>query len=718
MQVKRKYFQPVTIVLFVILIVTLAILFFQYKRISQKKQWTFEQQNHWAAILTKVQKLKFGIVAYTNNAYAFAISNNAKSIKEKEFGNLELNTTQAELSALTDTLLEEKNLSDSVKVSYPEILWSADSLIHLKQLAYPETGAYLYYVKRCELYASTAIRACTQLEQKAKYKYNELLTQYQALHDKHKVLMVWLQIIFLIIVALFIVKFFYDIEHLKEFFRLSRYIETIINRSNNAIISTNNLFLVETWNKGAEKIFGFLEADVKQKDAIDIVKSSWSFDERSQIENELKVTGYWQGESFERNKKGEAVVIFNSITALRDNNNKLEGFVNIKTDITESVKNKERLKRTEQKLSLLEKMSEITTDAVIITNQYLEIIDWNNGAEMMYGYTKTNVLTQPITRLFKTNFVSNQQQNFLQLLQQQHSWTGEVALTNNVGQTVYTLSSVTCIQNNNNEIEKVVFVNKDITNIKKSQQYLENFNAELEQKVAEKTTALNNLNLKLRNFTRDQEKTIEEERKYIAREIHDELGQQMTAIKFDVVALKRKLVQENSEHIDKVENIVSHIDDNMKTIRRLSLSLRPSIIDDLGLVAALNWQFNEFKRRTGLAVNFKSDIDDAHFSSHFKNSIYRICQEALTNIIRHAQATAINIELNYVFDVTEELVLIIQDNGKGFDSTKTFDSFGLISMQERAISVKAKLKIDSKINEGTTIVLTTDKKNVYENFTS
>ncbi|MDP1801417.1 MAG: PAS domain S-box protein [Bacteroidota bacterium] len=196
----------------------------------------------------------------------------------------------------------------------------------------------------------------------------------------------------------------------------------------------------------------------------------------------------------------------------------------------------------------------------------------------------------------------------------------------------------------------------------------------------------------------------EEERTRIAREIHDELGQQLTALKMDTSMLSKKINVADELVTEKLSNMISLIDDTVKTVRRISSDLRPGILDDLGLIPALEWQGEEYEKRTGIKLLFQTNINDLVLEREISTNVFRIFQEALTNIIRHSSATETNILIE---KKEQDLLLIIKDNGQGFevDNLKKKQSWGIVGMKERAILLKGELIIESKKLQGTTITL-------------
>jgi PAS domain S-box-containing protein len=195
----------------------------------------------------------------------------------------------------------------------------------------------------------------------------------------------------------------------------------------------------------------------------------------------------------------------------------------------------------------------------------------------------------------------------------------------------------------------------------------------------------------------------EEERTNIAREIHDVLGQQLTGLKIDSAWI-RKRIESDAAAADRVTEMMALIDDTIKTVRRLSSELRPGILDDLGLVAALEWQSADFEKRTGIKTVFRSTDSDIELGEKTSTNIFRVYQESLTNVARHAQASEVLTSLALQND---SIVLTIQDNGIGFnpDDSKHRKSLGLIGMRERARMMEGELRIEPDAGKGTIVTL-------------
>jgi signal transduction histidine kinase len=212
----------------------------------------------------------------------------------------------------------------------------------------------------------------------------------------------------------------------------------------------------------------------------------------------------------------------------------------------------------------------------------------------------------------------------------------------------------------------------------------------------------------LRALSLRQQTLIEDERKRIALEIHDELGQILTGLKMEIHLLKNKIkknsfsAEEAAELDAKVNTSLQLIDTTIAAVRRISTDLRPPILDDLGLVAAIEWQSRDFQRRTGIPCNLTTNVEIVNLSSDFSIAFFRIFQETLTNITRHAIAKNVFVKLERK---NRNLILRVEDDGIGIqaDNIDSGVSLGILGMRERARLIGGILNV-FKGNKGGTVV--------------
>ncbi len=209
---------------------------------------------------------------------------------------------------------------------------------------------------------------------------------------------------------------------------------------------------------------------------------------------------------------------------------------------------------------------------------------------------------------------------------------------------------------------------------------------------------------KLRNLSTYLQQAREEERRHIAREIHDELGQMLTALKMDFSWISKKLPKDQNLLLEKINSIDGLIDMSIQSVQRISSELRPGLLDDLGITSAIEWQANEFQNRAGIQCKLTLDPEDIILERDLSTAIFRIFQETLTNVARHANATKVKVDFK---EKDGTVTLIVRDNGRGITEEQISDpkSLGLIGMRERLHPLGGSSKIKGVKGKGTIITV-------------
>jgi signal transduction histidine kinase len=266
------------------------------------------------------------------------------------------------------------------------------------------------------------------------------------------------------------------------------------------------------------------------------------------------------------------------------------------------------------------------------------------------------------------------------------------------------------------KVTRIIGQTHDITDRKRAEEELRRSHDELEQRVAERTRELVSATQRLRHLSQHVLEVQEGERRLIARELHDEVGQQLTGIKMLLDSLDEQLrVGSNdardkpyadpqiSTPIEQLAEVRAVVGDTLERVRALSLELRPAVLDSLGLLPALQWQFERYTNQTSVQVDFAAEGLDHRLPTHLEAGVYRVIQEALTNVARYAGVSTVTVQLH----VNEEtLSLFVVDAGVGFnveDALAASASTGLAGMRERAALLGGTLRIDSEPGEGATI---------------
>lgn len=257
----------------------------------------------------------------------------------------------------------------------------------------------------------------------------------------------------------------------------------------------------------------------------------------------------------------------------------------------------------------------------------------------------------------------------------------------------------------------------DDSRCRNAEAQLEAMNGDLERRVRERTASLVDSETRagqaaallarsehrLRTLAAHLQRVCEEERAELAREIHDVLGQELTGLKMDAAWISRGLKQARQAAapiFERLDGMQAQIDSALVTVRRIATELRPAVLDDLGLVAALEWQAREFERRSGLKVTFMAPGEDVVIDCVCATAVFRIYQELLTNIARHAQATTVVVSLTASDGA---IVLEVRDDGRGIREVDLagINSLGLLGIRERAAALGGSFLIRGERNNGT-----------------
>jgi PAS domain S-box-containing protein len=234
-----------------------------------------------------------------------------------------------------------------------------------------------------------------------------------------------------------------------------------------------------------------------------------------------------------------------------------------------------------------------------------------------------------------------------------------------------------------NERPAILFISRDIAERR-----------EFEDKLRQRTDQLRNLASKLQSVR-------EEERKTISREIHDELGQMLTVLKIQISLLSNKIT-DNDLIKSKFKSVEKLIDDSIESVQKIASKLRPGLLDELGLVPAIEWQTQDFMEKTGIDCSCILPKEEINLDQDKSTALFRIFQESIFNSARHANATKIFINL---YEDYKHLILEVIDNGKGITQNQLSDpkSLGLLGMKERALIFGGSVEIKSSMNNGTTV---------------
>jgi PAS domain S-box-containing protein len=378
-------------------------------------------------------------------------------------------------------------------------------------------------------------------------------------------------------------------------------------------------------------------------------------------------------------RDGREISVEHSAAPILAGEGKVIGVVLVFRDV--SARRQEQIETAEQ-ASLIE----LTQDSVFVSDMEGTVLFWSRGAEAMLGYTKAQVAGKNAHELLLTEFPQPLEEIQERLLRVGH-WEGDLIKTAQDGRRIVVAGRWALQWAKRDQAPRVLVINSDITERKRGE---ESLILQREQ---------------LRALAERLQWVREDDRKQVARDLHDQIGQILTAIKLDMTWMTRHLPESAGEVLARLKESILLIGDGVKAVRAICSGLRPGVLDDLGLAAAIEWQANDFAARNGIPCQVSVPPVDLHLDGDRATATFRIFQECLTNIIRHAQAKTVRIAL---YQQEESILLIVEDDGIGFYESglsNTLGSLGLLGMKERAQFCGGDVQISSSPGNGTTVTV-------------
>ena len=341
----------------------------------------------------------------------------------------------------------------------------------------------------------------------------------------------------------------------------------------------------------------------------------------------------------------------------------------------------EALRQSESRYRTLFEQSR---DAIWITTRDGKFIDANGTALALLGYDRDELLRLDVARLYADP--KNREKFRRKIDRHGGIREHEARLRRKDGVELDCLITASLWRDANGVVQGYQSIIRNVTQRKR-------FEAELQSSRTQ-----------LRAFAANLQAAREEERTTVAREIHDELGQTLTGLKMDLAWLRKKLPKDQEVLLEKADAMLGLMNDTINAVRRISTELRPGVLDELGLSAAIEWQAREFEKRTGIRCGLDSSVNEGGLDKTRSTALFRIFQEALTNIARHANATRVRVRLD---QSNGQLRLQVRDNGGGIRKSKLADpqSLGLLGMRERAMLVGGDVVIADTRGKGTAVTV-------------
>jgi two-component system sensor histidine kinase UhpB len=461
-----------------------------------------------------------------------------------------------------------------------------------------------------------------------------------------------------------------------------RLLGLLLDAVQQAVIATDLEGIILYWNRFAEHLYGWSASEVIGKNIADVLMP---VTERA---HGHKMIAKWpEGARAPREwllqrRDGTPVEVQANPMPILDEDSNMVGVVGVSWDISERKKLESERKRTEEvlrksewQLAEAQKLAhvgswerDLETGAVTLSGE---------AARMFFGderrksstFNELAELIHPDDRAYVR-----------QVRASNMAWEVEYRIVRADGAVRVLHTRAEVVRNETDQPIRVIGSNLDITERHQAQ-------AELREK-----------RIELQALSRRLLEAQEAERRLLARELHDNFGQSLTAIRMNLEA--------HGASSDHLTESIALVDQAIEQVRTLALDLRPSILDDLGLVAALRWLVNRQSRRGDIEWTFRASTSDGRLPAAIETCCFRLAQEALTNVVRHAAARHVSIELR--FDDTQ-VELVVRDDGQGFDVRLARDraahgaSLGLVSMEERVALAGGMLQLESAPERGTTI---------------
>jgi two-component system, chemotaxis family, CheB/CheR fusion protein len=494
------------------------------------------------------------------------------------------------------------------------------------------------------------------------------------------------------------------------------FLASIVESSQDSIFTVNFDGNITSWNIGAEMLYGYPAAEAI---GTPLTMLTLPEDLKEVLANADRVKHSEMVETYDTirvNKDGRQMNLEVVLSPVRDVAGRVIGVSTIARDVTERWQATEALRVSEERLRLL--VESVKDYAILILDSERRVTGWNTGAELIFGYAESEVIGQTGDILFTPE---DREQGIPEKEAATARATGRAADERwhiRKDGTRFYASGVLASLSDDGVQQGFAKIARDLTEQKRAEEELQRAHVELEQRVRERTIELLDLNQTLleevkertaaegrtRQLVRQIVTAQEDERRNVARDLHDHLGQQLTGLRIKLENHKQSCGNEAS-HRAEVEQIQAIAEQLDADVDFLAWELRPASLDEFGLPAALSNYVQEWSKHFDIPAEFHTTgLERQRLPPEVEINLYRIAQEALNNISKHAEAKGVDVLLERR---DHHVALIVEDNGKGFEpdgaAKPDGKKIGLQNMRERAAYVGGMLEIESTPGEGTTI---------------
>ena len=435
------------------------------------------------------------------------------------------------------------------------------------------------------------------------------------------------------------------------------------------------------WNRQAELVFGWEESEAVGRTLTETIIPQRYHERHAQGLARFEETGKGRLlnrriEMTARRRDGRQFPIELTIAPVRQGDTQLFGaFVR---DITDR-------KAAEDHLRFQSTILAHVRDCVVVVDLSGRVQFWNAGAEEVFGYSAEEMVGRSAAILYPDGNADRVPVD-MQRIQDGEDLSREWQRRRKDGSLIWIHTKRVVLRDPRGQAIGVLAVAKDIT----------------ERKQADE--ALRATHERLREFAGRMRSVREQERALMARQIHDELGQVLTALGMDVAWLEARLPAQDRPLVEKCRSRAAIIEGTIGRVRTLATELRPAVLDDLGLLAAIEWETQQFARRTGIACTLELPATLPPLDADRSTDLFRILQEALTNVVRHAAAQHVDVQVR---ETSAELVLGVSDDGRGIATAEAMNprSLGLLGMRERALLWNGTVDVRARPQGGTSVIV-------------
>jgi PAS domain S-box-containing protein len=443
------------------------------------------------------------------------------------------------------------------------------------------------------------------------------------------------------------------------------------------------------WTKGAERLYGFSKAEALGRVSHELFQTEFA-EGKANVDERLRRDGQWEGELVHRKRDGKQLVVASQQIVYCDSAGRPLHILEVNADITERKSAEQGLRESQARFAGI---IDSAMDAIISIDEAQRVVLFNTAAERMFGCAAAEVLGHPLDRFIPARLRAAHRAHVRAF--------GATGATNRA---MGHLNHRTALRADGQEFPIEASISQ--TEVGGAKLFTVILRDITERKAA--IEALSRSEEQLRALAARLQQAREDEALRIARELHDQLGRCLTAIKMDVAGIERGLTGGMAEGrfealIERRTRMSETLDETVHTVRRISAELRPGVLDDLGLAAAIEWQARDFQARSGVSCVLRLPENDLQLSRDRATALFRIFQESLTNVARHAQATKLWVNLS---EEEGAVVLEVEDDGVGISAERLAErpSLGLSGMRERAAVFGGEIEFAGAPGQGTAVV--------------